>query len=235
MTARILVVQHMDDDPPAQLGQGLVEAGCDLDVRRPYAGEPLPPDLAGHDALLVLGGSMNAHQDEEFAWLAPTKDLLRLADRDSVPALGVCLGHQLAAVAFGGSSQPNPLGQQVGLIDVRWTPEADADLLLAPLVGATRAIQWNHDVVTAPAGTTVLAATPAGEIQAARFRPTVWGVQMHPEAGRDLAAAWAEHEYDDLVGRGLDVEAVLTDIEAAEPGLRAAWSPLAAAFAALVR
>ena len=43
----MLVVQHQDDCPPALVGTWLVEAGCDLDVRRPYADDGLPDDLVG--------------------------------------------------------------------------------------------------------------------------------------------------------------------------------------------
>ena len=51
----------------------LEQAGAVLDVRRPYADGPaaLPGDLDDHDALLVLGGSMGAHDDADHGWLAP--------------------------------------------------------------------------------------------------------------------------------------------------------------------
>src|SRR4051794_16300 len=71
----VLVVQHQDNCPPALIGEWLVEAGCVLDVRRPYAGDALPDDLAAHDAFLVLGGSMGANDDDAHDWLPPTKEL----------------------------------------------------------------------------------------------------------------------------------------------------------------
>ena len=121
MTVRVLVVQHQDDCPPALVGDWLVEAGCVLDVRRPYAGDELPDDLADHDAFLVLGGSMGAADDADHHWLAATKALIREAAEGGTPTLGICLGHQLAAVALGGEVTRNPQGQQLGLLPMGWT------------------------------------------------------------------------------------------------------------------
>src|SRR5689334_19811156 len=109
--APILVVQHQDDCPPALVGEWLLAEGRELDVRRPYAGDELPADLTEHGALVVLGGSMGAHDDDTHPWLGPSKELVREAATQGTPTLGICLGHQLAAVALGGVVRPNPRGQ----------------------------------------------------------------------------------------------------------------------------
>ena len=74
------------------------------------------------------------------------KQLLRDASTPGLPTLGICLGHQLLAVALGGDVAPNARGQQVGLFDVGWLPAADDDELVAGL-GPVRGVQWNSDVV----------------------------------------------------------------------------------------
>ena len=55
----VLVVEHDRECPPALFGAWLEEAGCELDVRRPYAGDELP-SLGGYDGFVVLGGPMGA-------------------------------------------------------------------------------------------------------------------------------------------------------------------------------
>ncbi len=242
-SAPLLVIEHQTSCPPGWLGQWLRSAGLTLDIRRPYAaGRPagsLPAHLDDHAGMLVLGGSMSANDDDTVAWLPGVKDLLRLAAVQSVPTLGVCLGHQLAAVALGGRVEPNPRGQTTGVQPVRWTSAVADDPVLGPIAAVhgdgTVAVQWNDDiVVTPPAGTVELARATTGELTAARFAPTVWGVQWHPEAGADLVAPWADQDRVGATARGVDVQDELDRIRVAEPALRHTWSRLGDSFAAAI-
>ena len=236
MTSPLLVVEHEHECPPGWLGEWWEEAGVPLDVRRPYAGDALPADLSRHAGLVVLGGAMGANDDAAWPWLTHVKALVRLGAGGRTPVLGVCLGHQLAAVALGGAVQPNPAGQQIGVLDVGWTAEAGDDPLFGALSGPARAVQWNNDVVTVtPDGTVVLARTARGELQAARFAPTVWGVQWHPEAGEQIIRPWADYDRDRAAERGVDLERYLRDVAEAEPDQRRTWRGLATGFAGLAR
>ena len=229
----VLVVEHEADCPPALLGTWLAEAGCALDVCRPWAGDPLP-GLAAYDALLVLGGPMGAGDDDRAPWLPDVRARVREAVAAGVPTLGVCLGHQLVALALGGRVARNPAGQQLGLLDVGWCDAAAADELLGPLATPRRGVQWNDDVVTVlPDGATLLAATPRGEVQAVRFAPSVWGVQLHPEVDVPVLQPWADSDRGSHEARGIDQDALLRSIDEARAELDAAWRPLAASFARL--
>jgi GMP synthase (glutamine-hydrolysing) len=232
----VLLVEHEAQCPPGWVGEWLAEAGCRLDVRRPYRGDALPERLDEHAGMVVLGGSMHAGSDHDHPWLGPVKQLVRGGADNAVPVLGICLGHQLAAVALGGVVQANPRGQQVGVLPVGWTSAAAQDPLMAAVCAARVALHWNSDVVTvAPAGSEVLAETTAGELQAARFAPTVWGVQWHPEVGERIVSVWAEEDRDSVAQRGLDVDEYVAAVAAAHDELRRGWQPLAARFAALAR
>ena len=230
----ILVIEHEAQCPPGWIAEWLEDAGRLLDVRRPYAGDPLPDDLDAHAGMVVLGGEMGAYDDAAYPWLSHVKDLVRDSDPEGPPVLGICLGLQLAAVALGGEVRVNPLGQQIGVLDVGWTDAAHDDPLLG---GLTRrdfvpAVQWNCDIVTQlPEGAEPLARTPRGELQAARLAPHVWGVQWHPEAGVDIIAPWAEHDRDAAAARGVDLDAYVQDVADATDALRDTWRVLADAFA----
>jgi len=223
----ILVVQHEDDDPIHLMGEWL---GVDLDVRRPYVGDELPPSLQGHAAMVVMGGAMGAGDDATSPWLPATKALIREAAADGVPTLGICLGHQLAAVALGGEVVRNPAGRQFGLYDVTWEPSAHLDELFSTVATPRRGAHWNDDIVTRlPEGALLMARSRSGEVQAARHAPTVWGVQWHPEVDAALFRGW-------LVDGSADpalAEATLADLAASADELVEAWRPLAARFGAL--
>jgi len=233
----VLVIEHEAQCPPGWIGEWLEEAGRQLDVRRPYRGDPLPDDLRGHAGLVVLGGEMGVYDDAAYPWLSHVKTLLVESDPAGPPVLGICLGLQLAAVALGGEVRVNPLGQQIGVLDIGWTEAAPGDLLLGELAlrEGVPAVQWNCDVVTQlPAGAVALARTPRGELQAARLAPHVWGVQWHPEAGVDIIAPWAEHDRDAAAARGVDLDGYVQDVADATEALREAWRELALRFAELV-
>jgi GMP synthase (glutamine-hydrolysing) len=235
----VLVVEHDRGCPPAWFGAWVDAAGCDLEVCRPYAGDRLPEGSAGlaaYDGVLVLGGPMGADDDARHPWLGPTKDLLRRARDLQLPTLGICLGHQLIGSALGGRVVVNPLGQQVGLLDVGWTADAAGDPLLGAVATPRRGVQWNNDVVSElPADAVLLAATPAGEVQAVRYGPRMWGVQLHPEVDDVVLRPWAEEDRGSHETRGLDTDALLDEVRRAREELDGAWRPLAQRFAELVQ
>jgi GMP synthase (glutamine-hydrolysing) len=232
---RIAVVQHEADCPPALFGEWLTDAGAELDICHAYAGEDLP-DPTTYDALVVLGGAMGANDDADSPWLAPVRERIRTHAQDGVPVLGICLGHQLAAVALGGVVETNSRGQTFGLRTLGWTPDAHLDPLMSTVATPRRGVHWHDDVVTdVPEGTVVLAPADGVEVQAARLAPTVWGVQHHPEVEADLIRPWAVADRELHRAQGLDTDAVLAEIDAARDELEAAWRPLAARFVELTR
>jgi GMP synthase (glutamine-hydrolysing) len=229
VTPRVLVVQHEADDPIHLMGTWMEDV--DLAICRAYDDDPVPASIERYDGLVVMGGAMGAHDDQKAAWLPATRELIRLAAAASVPTLGICLGHQLCAVALGGEIVVNPKGRQLGLLDVGWTADAVDDELMGGLVGPRRAMHWNDDVVTRlPEGARQLATASTGEVQAARHAPTVWGVQWHPEVDDSLVAAWAK---DGSLPEA-EKERVLEDLTRWRHDLDDAWRPLAARFAELV-
>jgi GMP synthase (glutamine-hydrolysing) len=236
MTPTVLVIQHQELCPPGWVGEWLTSEGLRLDVRHPYAGDRLPGDIRAHDGLVVLGGQMGANDDDTHSWLTPTKALIRSSAEDGVPVLGICLGHQLAAVALGGEVVVNPSGARRGVLETSWTDGSAED----PVLGSCgdTAVFWHHDVVTRlPEGTRVLARAQTGELLAARYAPTVWGVQCHPEARTDIVTGWAakDRALAASTQEAAEVDSALAAVAAARDDLSDSWRPLAAGFAEQVR
>jgi GMP synthase (glutamine-hydrolysing) len=242
--ARLLVIQHEDDCPPAWFGDWLEAAGLQLDVRAPYRGSlgPVPladsvvaDDIAG---VLVMGGEMGAYDDARCPWLRATRVLLRSTVSAGIPTLGICLGHQLLSVALGGEVIVNPKGRSLGITTVQRTDTGRQDALFAGVPDDAVAVQWNNDVVSRlPDDAEVLARDPRGDIQAARFGERAWGVQFHPEVHTAIFEEWVAADPE---GKGSPSDGgpvpvqVVTDIKAAERRLAATWQPFAERFAAVV-
>lgn len=236
MATNLLVIQHEASCPPEWFGAWWERAGITLDIVTAHTGQPIPNDLGDSDGLVVLGGQMGANDDADHDWLTPTKALIRTVVDAGRPFLGICLGHQLAAVALGGTVTRNRHGHATGLTPVTLTEAGRAD----PLLGAIRtdplAVQWNNDVVTQlPADAVELATAPDGSVQAVRFADRAWGVQFHPECSPALFRRWTVDKPAAATLRddGIDAAAAARTIDEAEAALRATWQPLADGFASV--
>ena len=65
-------------------------------------------------------------------------------------------------------------------------------------------------------------------------RPTVWGVQLHPEVDVEVVRPWAASDEGSHEARGIDQDALLRDDRRGpRPSSTSAWRPLAASFADL--
>ncbi|MFI6812507.1 type 1 glutamine amidotransferase [Nonomuraea sp. NPDC050328] len=218
---RMTVIEH---EAGAGLGYLADWLGLPCDVVRPYLGEPVPERAA--DGLIVLGGEAAAWEDDDHPWLPATRDLLRASVEHRVPTLGICLGAQLLTLACGGTVERGAAGLEVGACAVTALPAAEHDVLFHG-IGTAVAIQYHRDAMTRlPEGAVPLLTGTQYPNQCYRLGDSAWAVQFHPEATPAIFASWTAASGV----QGLD-EAVA----AAEPGLIAAWRPVAERFAALVK
>lgn len=234
--ARVLVIEHQHDAGFGHLGDRMSEGGIELEIVGPDTGKAVPESLTGFDGLVVLGGSMGPTDDERAPWLPTTRALLAAAVEQSLPTLGICLGSQLLATAIGGNVRTNPAGPEVGLQSIELTESASADPLLGGLEKQLPVVQWHWlEADVLPEGAEVLATSPGCTNQAFRLGDRAWGLQFHPEALGRAARDWGSSTEDDLESLGLDRETVISEVEAAEPELRATWQVIGDRFASLVR
>ena len=152
-------------------------------------GEPVPTRLDGADGLVVLGGVMDADETDDYPHLLATMDLLRDAADREAPALGICLGAQLAAAALGGRAYSGPAGEELGWTKVELTEAGRADPVTGALTEPAELFEWHHDTFDPPPGATLLAGGAVYPSQAFRLGSVV-AVQFHPEVDGPLLAGW---------------------------------------------
>lgn len=98
----VVVFEHHPLETTGRLGQILNEHGHKLRIIQLYDGGVVPTDLDDVDGVISMGGPMNTDQADQYPWMQPEIDYLKLAHDADLPVVGVCLGAQLLAVALGG-------------------------------------------------------------------------------------------------------------------------------------
>jgi GMP synthase (glutamine-hydrolysing) len=211
-TRRILVIENEESARPAMLAAAIADVGFDLDVRSMAAGDPVPDRLDGVAGVVLLGATYDVRDAPQQPHLNREMDLIRHAVDEGIPALGICLGGQLAAEALGGSVQRGPDGPEIGWVTVRPTPEGARDPVASTLGRGAPLFQWHHDVFTPPPGATPILTAEGWPHQGFRVG-SVWGVQSHPEIDPELLAVWCRSPdgSEDLEANGVDGERLIED------------------------
>lgn len=186
---RVLVVENYDNTGLGQVGAALAEAGAEIDLRRPHLGDPLPATASGHDAAVILGGGQNALADEQYPYFPELLELVRDFERHDRAVLGICLGSQIIARAFGGRNQIGG-ASEFGWCEVELSPAATRDAVLGSLPPRFPTFQWHDDTFGLPEGAERLAGSGVAANQAFRIGRAVYGMQFHFEADRTLVRAW---------------------------------------------
>lgn len=185
---RVLVLQHVPWEGPGLIGQALAARGFSLDVRTVVdQAQPQLPALDELRAVVIMGGPMAADDTANYPGLAAEAQLVRDAIAVDLPVLGVCLGHQIIAVALGAQLEPG-VAPEFGMCAIEVT---QADPLIDPLRSAARVLQWHSDYAHLPEGATLLARSEVCPNQAFRFGSAV-GMQFHVELDSAELANWLE-------------------------------------------
>lgn len=189
----VLIVQPDPLGRISRFGPWLRSHGIDLRTIRPYRpGVRVPRDLE-HDGLVVMGGHMSSLDDHRLPWLDDIRTLLRSAGDAGRPALGVCLGGQLMAQAFGGRVAVGDRGIETGVASVRWRAGAADDPLFGDLPDPFLVGTMHGDMVESlPPHAEWLGESAQYAHQAFRVGDSSWGIQFHPEIGHHHYREWAD-------------------------------------------
>jgi GMP synthase-like glutamine amidotransferase len=186
---RVAIVENTGITHHGQVGVALHEAAARVEVFRPWADGRLPEVAEGHDALVVFGGEQSALDDVTHPYLPALARCMAGFSAADRAVLGICLGCQVLARAFGAR---NHLGTapEFGWLNVNLTEAGRADPLLSAVPQAFPIFQWHSDTFSLPPGATHLASGPVAQNQAFRLGRATYGTQFHFEANRAVVADW---------------------------------------------
>ena len=180
---RLLVLQHCPVTPIGLVGERAIERGAELVTLFPHDGDRVPETMAGYDGLIVLGGPMHAGDDARYPAFAPILSLIRECGAANAPVLGLCLGAQLIARAFGQRVYRFG-GLEVGYPEVHLTPDGRSDPVFRGLDSEQRVMQMHEDSFDLPQEAVLLMRNDTCENQAFRIGTSIYGIQAHPEVTR---------------------------------------------------
>jgi GMP synthase-like glutamine amidotransferase len=185
---RVAIVENTRVTHHGLVGVALHERAALIDLCKPWTGQPLP-DHPEADALVVFGGEQSARDDHTHPYLPALARLMQAYTQADKPVLGICLGSQLLARAYGAE---NHLGTapEFGWVDVTLTEAGRADPVLSQVPQTFPIFQWHSDTFTLPEGATHLATSATAAHQAFRIGRATYGTQFHFEASRPVVVDW---------------------------------------------
>lgn len=186
----ILVIVNAPDAPAGLIAERIAARGWRADAVPPHGGARLPSTPADHDALVVLGGAQDAWDDAGFPAFADEIRLMRAFDAADKPVLGICLGVQLMARAWGAAVRRMGGGAfERGVVAMRRTA---AEPLLDAAGEAPALVSWHRDTFDLPEGAVLFLSSDACAHQGFRIGNASWGFQCHVEATPAILGRWLE-------------------------------------------
>lgn len=184
--------------PAGLIGETLIADGAIYDTLMPLERHashapfdyPGIPKCAGNYAgLIVLGGPMSANETANYPFLAETINLILAFAAESRPVLGICLGAQMIARAFGGEVyRMDRLESGFRTMDV--TPQGRSDPVFSALGPQVTSFQNHFEAVRNLPDAVPLATGGACPMQAFRIGAATYGTQFHPEVTIDIVRDW---------------------------------------------
>lgn len=186
MSSTILLIDHpvgqRDDRASAQLR----EMGYRLEWCSPGKGDSLPPVDSDYAGVVCFGGAESVNDGESNPYIRQEIDWIGRWVDSGRPYFGICLGSQLLASALGGRVARHEDGlHEIGYVEIEPTPAANG-FLGAPM----HVYHWHNEGFEVPASAELLAAGPVFPNQAFRYGDRAYGIQFHPEVGREMMQRW---------------------------------------------
>lgn len=184
---QVLILIHAPWERPGRVLDSLETAGISYQIMSILdEKDPELPDFDDMAGLVLMGGPMGAQDYDAHPGLKAETNLAKAAMVAGKPTLGICLGHQIMALALGArlvkGDEP-----EIGFGTV--TRLGNSQEFLPMWEKKATVLHWHTDSVTLPPGATPLAKSDMTKVQAFRFGSGL-GIQFHLEVGPGMFEEW---------------------------------------------
>jgi GMP synthase-like glutamine amidotransferase len=186
------------EGPGVHLRRSAERVGIQLDVVEVWQ-QPIP-EVSSYQGLIVLGGSPNVDQEEEYPFLKDEKIAVQKVIEADKLYLGFCLGHQLLADVLGARVGAN-FCRSVGFIEGQLTSEGLRHPLFQGIPSTLPLFKWHSQAALAPLPdrVEVLVTSRDCEVEAISVngQPHIVGLQFDNHAATRVdAATWLDGDKD---------------------------------------
>lgn len=195
---RFHCLQHVSFESPGNIAKWINENQHELTYTKFFEKEDFLPPPDDFDVLLIMGGHMSVHDENEFPWLRPEKQLVKDAIRQQKKILGICLGSQILADTLGAAVYPNR-EKEIGFMPVYFTETAKQHPCFEHFGGKSTVFHWHGETFDLPEGAVRLAYSTPCLNQAFLLNDNIMGIQFHLEMTQDIIGDLVAYGEKELV------------------------------------
>lgn len=173
------IFQHVEYEGPGAILPYLKAKGHNVHIVRLYAGDKIPHEDE-IDFAILMGGPMSVLEETEYPYFVREKELCCDMVQLGKPILGICLGAQMIASAFGAAIKKNP-EKEIGWFPVTLAEEFSREMMLPKTMNVFHWHGETFDIPDLPGIAEPFASSEACKNQAFRLGSAV-ALQFHLES-----------------------------------------------------
>lgn len=217
------VLSHLPFEDIGSLEPELLRRGFTISTLDVPAAEFSLPEIQHADLLVVMGGPIGVYEADDYPFLTAEIDAIRQRLTARKATLGICLGAQLMAAAFGAGVYPGDRGSEIGWFPLQPAPNSPTPDWFAPLVVNDLAVlHWHGDTFDLPAGAKLLASTNLYPNQAFVVENFALALQFHPEVTERGLERWYVGHTCELRAKKIDIKRLRAEAHTHAPILEKA-------------
>ncbi len=176
-----------------------------------FHGKALNKKISDFKAIIITGSHYNV--TDNSVWIKYSCNIIKEAQKQNIPMLGICFGHQLLAYSLGGKVNSHPKGIEAGNVEILLNEEGKQDILLRILPeNFFGLVNHSQTIAFLPPDSVPLASNDFEKHQAFRFGNNIWGIQFHPEFDLEISKEYMYKLENEIIKSGTDFEMLLADM-----------------------